>query len=159
MQNYSQWNTERAPNPSKKVNSIEETNDLSSKMDTILAFINKQNIENVPLQELVGNNPENVDVNFIRNYGNNGYGNNNYNSYNKTPYVPNNRPFVPYPNTSDNKWKPMPPSNDNFEANKILMEQVASHNTMIQELTKSVASISSDIKGLQLQTAELDKAL
>src|SRR5664279_537137 len=159
LQNYSQWNTERAPNTSKKVNSIEETNDLSSKMDTILAFINKQNIENVPLQELVGNNPENVDVNFIRNYGNNGYGNNNYNSYNKTPYVPNNRPFVPYPNTNDNKWKPMPPSNDNFEANKILMEQVASHNTMIQELNKSVASISSDIKGLQLQAAGLDKAL
>ena len=26
----------------------------------------KQNIENVPLQELVGNNPKNVDVNFIR---------------------------------------------------------------------------------------------
>ena len=39
LQNYSQWNTERTPNPSKKVNSIEETNDLSSKMDTILAFI------------------------------------------------------------------------------------------------------------------------
>ena len=42
LQNYSQWNTERAPNPSKKVNSIEETNDLSSKMDTILlSLINK----------------------------------------------------------------------------------------------------------------------
>ena len=35
LQNYSQWHTDRAPNPSKKVNSIEETNDLSSKMDTI----------------------------------------------------------------------------------------------------------------------------
>jgi hypothetical protein len=34
-------------------------------MDTILAYINKQNIENVPLQELVGNNPENIDVNFV----------------------------------------------------------------------------------------------
>ena len=41
------------------------------------------------MQELVGNNPESVDVNFIRNYGNNVYGNNNYNYYNKTPYVPN----------------------------------------------------------------------
>ena len=39
------------------------------------------------------------------------------------------------------------------------MEQVASHNTMIQELNKSIASISSDIKGLQLQAAGLDKAL
>ena len=37
-------------------------------MDTILAFINQQNIENVLMQELVDNNPENVDVNFIRNY-------------------------------------------------------------------------------------------
>ena len=73
---------------------------------------------------------------------NNGYGNNNYNSY-----VPNNRPFVPYPNAND-KWKPVPSSNDNLETNKILMEQVASHNTMIQELNKSVASISSDIKNL-----------
>ena len=77
LQNYSQWHTDRAPNPSKKINSVEETNDLSSKMDTILALLNKPNIENVPLQELVGNNPENIDVNFIRNYGNNGFGSNN----------------------------------------------------------------------------------
>ena len=83
LQNYSQWHTDRAPTSSKKVNSIEETNDLSSKMDTILAFINKQNMENVPLQELVGNNSENIDVNYIRNYGKNGFGINNYNSYTK----------------------------------------------------------------------------
>ena len=43
-------------------------------MDTILALLNKPNVENVPLQELVGNNPENIDVNDIRNYGNNGFG-------------------------------------------------------------------------------------
>ena len=83
LQNYSQWHTDRAPNPSNKVNSIEKTNDLSSKMDTILALLNKPNVENVPLQELVGNNSENIDVNFIRNYGNNGFGSNNYNSYTK----------------------------------------------------------------------------
>lgn len=58
-------------------------------MDTILALLNKSNVENVSLQELVGNNSENVDVNFIRNYGNSGFGSNNYNSYNKPPYVPN----------------------------------------------------------------------
>ena len=159
LQNYSQWHTDRAPNPSKKVNSIEETNDLSSKMDTILALLNKPSVENVPLQELVGNNSENIDVNFIRNYGNNGYGNNNYNSYNKPPYVPNNHPFVPYPNANDNNWKTMSSRTDDSEANKILMEQVASHNTMIQELNKSVTFLSSDIKGLQLQAAGLDKAL
>lgn len=53
----------------------------------------------------------------------------------------------------------MPPSNDNIEANEILMEQVASHNTMIQELNKSVAAISSDIKVLQLQAVRLEKDL
>jgi hypothetical protein len=59
-------------------------------MDAILAFINKQNVENVRLHELVGNSDESVDVNFVRNFGGNGYGNNNYNSYNRPPYVPNN---------------------------------------------------------------------
>jgi hypothetical protein len=88
LQNYSQWHTERAPMPSKKVSSIEEVDILSNKMDVILAYINKQNVENVPLHELVGNNAESVDVNFVRNFGNNGYGN-NYNSYNRPPYVPN----------------------------------------------------------------------
>jgi hypothetical protein len=75
--------------PSKKVNSIEEVDILSNKMDAILAFIIKQNGENVPLLELVGNSAESVDVNFVRNFGGNGYVNNNYNSYNRPPYVPN----------------------------------------------------------------------
>jgi hypothetical protein len=39
------------------------------------------------------------------------------------------------------------------------MDQVAGHSTMIAELNKSIASISSDIKGLQTQAAGLDKAL
>ena len=42
------------------------------------------------MQDLVGNNAENVDVNYIRNFGNNGYGNNNYGtSYSKPLFVPN----------------------------------------------------------------------
>jgi hypothetical protein len=148
---------------SKKVSSIEEVDILSNKMDAILAYINKQNVENVPLHELVGNNVESVDVNFVRNFGNNGYGN-NYNSFNKPPYALNNygnRPFIPYPNANENKWKPTTNdhSGDQQETNKSLMEQVAGHSTMIEELNKSIASISSDIKGLQIQAASLDKAL
>jgi hypothetical protein len=61
------------------VNSVEEVDSLSSKMNDILAYMSKQNIDNVPLQDLVGNNVENVDVNYIRNFGNNGYGNKNNN--------------------------------------------------------------------------------
>jgi hypothetical protein len=86
LQNNSQWHTKRAPMPSKKVSSIEEVDILLNKMDTILAYINKQNVENVPLHELVGSNAESVDANFVRNFGNNGHGN-NYNSYNKPSYA------------------------------------------------------------------------
>ena len=147
LQNYSQWNTERAPNPSKKVNSIEETNDLSSKMDTILAFINKQNIENVPLQELVGNNPENVDVNFIRNYGNNGYGNNNYNSYNKPPYVPNKY------TTSSNVSSDLENTIRSFistqkELNKEFISKFKKQDSLferVDQLTKEVSSLKNTI--------------
>jgi hypothetical protein len=39
------------------------------------------------------------------------------------------------------------------------MEQVVGHSTMIEDLNKSIASIISDIKGLQTQAAGLGKAL
>ena len=85
LHNHSQWHTERAPNSTKKVHSIEEENPLSNKIDAILAYIAKQNNENVPLQELVGYTNKNVDVNYIRNFGNNGYGNNYNNTYGRPP--------------------------------------------------------------------------
>jgi hypothetical protein len=63
---------------------------LAAKVDAILSYISKQNIYNVPLQDLVGKNAKNIDANYIRNFGNNGYGNNHNNSYSKPPYVSNN---------------------------------------------------------------------
>ena len=89
--NYAQWHTERAPTSStRKVNSVEEVDSLTAKDDHILALMCKSNVENVPIQDLVGNNAESVDVNYIRNFGNNGYGNNyNNNAYARPPYVPN----------------------------------------------------------------------
>ena len=91
LQNYGQWHNERAPtSSSRKVNSIEEVDSLNAKVDTLIALMTKTSVDNVPLNELVGNS-ENVDVNYIRNFGNNGYGNNNYNNnaYPRPPYVPN----------------------------------------------------------------------
>ena len=142
FQNYSQGNTKRAPNPSKKVNSIEETNDLSSKMDTILAFINKKNIKNVPLQELVGNNPESVDANFIRNYGNN-----NYNPYNKHPYVPNKY------TTSSNVSSDLENTIRSFistqkELNKEFISKFEKQDSLferVDQLTKEVSSLKNTI--------------
>jgi hypothetical protein len=90
LQNHRQWHNVRAPNPSsRKINLVEEVHSLYSKVDTILAYMSKQNIDNMPLQELVGNNAENVDFKYIRNFGNNGYGSNYNNSYGRPLYVPN----------------------------------------------------------------------
>jgi hypothetical protein len=61
---------------------------LAAKVDAIYSYISKQTVDNVPLQDLVKNNPENIDINYIRNFGNNGYNNNYNNQYVKPPYVP-----------------------------------------------------------------------
>jgi hypothetical protein len=72
----------------------------------MLSYIRKQNNDNVPLQELVEDTNERVDVNCIRNFGNNVYGNNYNNSYGRPPYAQNNYgncPFITYPNANENK--------------------------------------------------------
>jgi hypothetical protein len=65
LHNFSRWHTERAPTSSRKVNSIEEVDFLTAKFDAIYAYISKQNIDNVPLLDLVENHAENIDVNYI----------------------------------------------------------------------------------------------
>jgi hypothetical protein len=89
LQNFSQWHTERVPSSSRKVNSVEEVDSLTPKVDTIYSYISKQNVDNVPLQDLVKNNTKNIDINYVRNFANNGYNNNYNNQYAKIPYVPN----------------------------------------------------------------------
>jgi hypothetical protein len=72
LQYFSQWHTKRAPSSSRKINSVEEVDSLTAKVDAIYSYISKQNVDNVPLQDLVENNLENIDINYIRNFGNNG---------------------------------------------------------------------------------------
>jgi hypothetical protein len=89
LQYFSQWHTKRAPSSSRKINSVEEVDSLTAKVYAIYSYISKQNVDNVPLQDLAENNSENIDINYIRNFGNNGYTNNYNNQYAKPPYVPN----------------------------------------------------------------------
>jgi hypothetical protein len=89
LQNFSPWNTERASFSSRKVNSVEEVDSLTAKVDAIYSYISKQNMDKVPLQYLVENDTKNIDINYVRNFGNNGYNNNYNNQYAKSPYVPN----------------------------------------------------------------------
>jgi hypothetical protein len=42
---------------------------LAAKVYAIYSYISKQNIDNVPLQDLVDNNRENIDINYIKNFG------------------------------------------------------------------------------------------
>jgi hypothetical protein len=68
MANYSQWHTKRAPT-SKKVNSVEEINSLSEKVDALMKLVaNKSDpidLNDVPLSTLIEQNSDSVDVNFV----------------------------------------------------------------------------------------------
>ena len=76
MANYSQWHTERAPT-SKKVNSVEEINSLSEKVDALMKLVaNKSapiDFNDVPLSTLIEQNSDAIDVNFVsqNNFNNN----------------------------------------------------------------------------------------
>ena len=67
MLNYSQWPTERSPT-SKKVNSVEEISSLNEKVDLIMSLLTKQpsiDPQDVPLNSLVSQEREKIDVNLI----------------------------------------------------------------------------------------------
>ena len=78
MTNYSQWHTERTPT-GKKVNSVEEINTLSDKMDALLKLVASKNAHidpnDVPLSTLIEQNNDAIDVNFVsrNNFNNNAY--------------------------------------------------------------------------------------
>ena len=78
MANYSQWHTERAAT-SKKVNSVEEINSLSEKVDALMKLVaNKSapiDFSDVPLSTLIEQNSDGIDVNFVsqNNFDNNAY--------------------------------------------------------------------------------------
>ena len=89
MTNYSQWHTERAPS-GKKVNSVEEISYLSDKVHMIMSMLatNQSTIDpnNVPVDSLISQEKDQVDVNFLNrnNFNNNAY-RNNFGSNNYKP--------------------------------------------------------------------------
>ena len=90
MANYSQWHTERAPT-SKKVNSVEEINSLSEKVDALMKLVASKNapidFNDMPLSTLIEQNSDVIDVNFISrtNFNNNDYSGN----FNPRPFPSN----------------------------------------------------------------------
>src|SRR4051812_48226936 len=93
MTNYSQWHTERSPTD-RKVNSVEEISSLNEKVDLIMSLLTKQapiDPHDVPLNCLVAQEREQIDVNFIsrNNFNNNAY-RSNFASNNPRPFPSNN---------------------------------------------------------------------
>ena len=90
MANYSQWHTERAPT-SKKVNSVEEINSLSEKVDALMKLAANKSapiyFNDVPLSTLIEQTSDAIDVNFIsqNNFNNNAYRGN----FNPRPFPSN----------------------------------------------------------------------
>lgn len=84
MTNYSQW----------QVNSVEEISSLNDKVDMIMYLLTKQapfDSHDVPLNSLIAQEREQVDVNFIsrNNFNNNAY-RSNFGSNPKRPFPSNN---------------------------------------------------------------------
>jgi hypothetical protein len=109
MANYSQWHTERTPT-GKKVNSVEEINTLSDKMDALLKLVASKNAHvdpnDVPLSTLIEKNNDTIDVNFVsrNNLNNNAYRGN----FNPRPFPGNssNNYGNPYGNSYNNNRIP-----------------------------------------------------
>src|SRR4051812_21265059 len=93
MTNYSQWHTKRYP-AGRKVNSVEEISSLNEKVDLIMSLLTKKSPidpHDVPLNYLVAQEREQIDVNFIsrNNFNNNAY-RSNFSSNNPRPFPSNN---------------------------------------------------------------------
>jgi len=161
MANYSQWHTERTPT-GKKVNSIEEINTLSDKMDALLKLVASKNAHidpnDVPLSILIEQNNDAIDVNFVsrNNFNNNAYrGNfnprpfprnssNNYgNSYNNNNNNNNNNNRIP--SDLESNIKEFISSKKNFNA---MIEEKLNR---VDELARNMDRIAHDVENLKIK--------
>jgi hypothetical protein len=158
MANYSQWHTERAPT-SKKVNSVEDINSLSEKVDALMKLVSNKSapidLNYVPLPTLIEQNSDSVDVNFVsrNNFNNNAYrgnfnprpfpGNssNNYGNSYGNPSYNNNR------DTSDleNNTKEFINAQKNFN---ITIEEKLNK---IDDMSRSIDRVSHDVENLKMK--------
>src|SRR4051812_42526538 len=165
MLNYSQWHTERSPT-GKKVNSVEEISSLNEKVDLIMSLLTKHSPidpQNVPLNSLIAQ--DQVDVNFIsrNNFNNNAY-RSNFGRNNPRPFPSNN-----YGNGNSNSYSHNYRERDlpsyeklieiekgtksymhtQCEQNKAFSRQLDEHSSILQNISKQLESLNSDISILQ----------
>src|SRR3954464_1199348 len=165
MLNYSQWHTERSPTD-KKVNSAEEISSLNEKVDLIMSLHTKQapiDPQDVPLNSLVA--PEQVDVNFVskNNFNNNAYRSNfgsnnprpfpsNYGNGNRNSYSQNyrERDLPSYEKLIEIEKSTKSYMHTQFEQNKAFSRQLDEHSSILQNISKQLEILNSDISSLQV---------
>ena len=159
MANYSQWHTERTPT-GKKVNSVEEINTLSDKMDALMKLVASKSVHiapnDVPLSTFIEQNNDAIDVNFVsrNNFNNNAYRGN----FNPRPFPGNssNNYGNPYGNSYNNNNNRMP---SNLESNiKEFISSQKNFNAMIEEkmnrvdeLARNMDRIAHDVENLKIK--------
>ena len=158
MESYSQWHTERAPT-SKNVNSVEEINSLSEKVDALMNFVaNKKSLidlNDVPLSTLIEQNSDATDVNFIsrNNFNNNAYRGN----FNPRPFPSNssNNYGNSYGNISYNNNRNTSDLENNIKefinTQKVFNTTIKEKLNKTDDLSRSVDRISHDVENLKMK--------
>src|SRR5215216_2820350 len=158
MGNYSQWHIERAPT-SKKVNSVEEINSLSEKVDALMKLVSNKNapidLNDVPLSTLIEQNIDAIDVNFVsrNNFNNNAYRGN----FNPRPFPSNfyNNYGNSYGNQSYNNKRNTSDLENNIKefinTQKVFNTTIEEKLNKIDDLPRSVDRISHDVENLKLK--------
>lgn len=160
MTNYSQWHTERAPT-GRKVNSVEEISSLNDKVDMIMTLLTKQapiDPHDVPLNSLVAQEREQVDVNFIsrNNLNNKAYRSNfgsNPRPFQSSNYGNNNT----YPSTQNSTSELESMLKDFITSQKAFNKSVEEKLEKLDSLSLKVDNIAHDVEMLKIRTSPLEE--
>ena len=164
MENYSQWHTERSPT-GRKLNSIEEISSLIEKVDMIMSMLTKQvpiDPRDVPLNSLVAQEEEQVDVNFIsrNNFNNNAY-RSNFGNNNPRPFPSNNNSYGnsygnAYPNTKSSTFELESMLKEFITSQQAFNKNVEEKLEKLDSLSLKVDNIAHDVEMLKITTSPLE---
>ena len=145
---------------SKKVNSVEEISSLNEKVDLIMSFLTKQvpvDPHDVPLNFLVAQEKEQIDVNFI-----------SRNNFNNTAYRSNfgnkNPRLFPSNNSYGNNNTYPSAKNSTSELESMLKEFITTQNALnksvvdkLDSISLKVDNIAHDVEMLKIRSSPLEK--
>src|SRR3954463_2794829 len=161
MTNYSQWHAERSP-IGRKVNSVLEISSLNEKVDLIMSLLTKQapiDPHDVPLNSLVAQEREQVDVNFIsrKNFNSNSYrsnfGRNNPRPFPSNNYGNNNT----YPSTKNYTSELESMLKDFITSQKAFNKSVEEKLEKLDSLSSKVDNIAHEVEMLKIRTSPLEE--